>query len=504
MKSDGGLPVSGGRISGPGKKLVLLLATAAVLLLAPTAQAFAANVTVEIEGEGSGEVNSTGALFVPEPTPPIACAYTAPGPETGVCDAEMADLGGPKGVALVANPAPGSELTAWIVSGADEGSSFCSEPSENKCVMLSSGGDIAVVAIFSESSSTPKFLLTAATSGTGSGTVKGGSPAEPTTIDCGVTCEHEYAEGEVVTLTPEAAAGSEFVEWTGACSGTGSCEVTMSAAKSVGAVFAASGPASRLTVFVTGEGSVSAASGSISGCTAAGGTACEGQYEGSVTLTGTPSSGWVLAGWLGCRHVAATTCQVTVNEEREVTAVFLKEGTPGAPGSPGQPGKGIVVGTAGPTECPDGGVTVEVEGEPASKQKICDGAAGSPGAPGPQGPQGLTGGAGAQGPAGTAGAKGDIGPAGPQGAAGAQGPAGPKGKVTCKVQGGKKVKVTCIVNYQNGKASGPSPSWRLFHGGKIVRRGNAVRGRVELGQLPSGHYRLHVEGQKGSRLIVVS
>jgi hypothetical protein len=40
-----------------------------------------------------------------------------------------------------------------------------------------------------------------------------------------------------VTLTHEATAGSEFKEWTGACTGSGTCEVTMSAAKSVDAKF---------------------------------------------------------------------------------------------------------------------------------------------------------------------------------------------------------------------------------------------------------------------------
>ena len=41
----------------------------------------------------------------------------------------------------------------------------------------------------------------------------------------------------IVTLTATAAAGSTFAGWSGACSGTGLCAVTMSAARSATASF---------------------------------------------------------------------------------------------------------------------------------------------------------------------------------------------------------------------------------------------------------------------------
>jgi hypothetical protein len=37
-------------------------------------------------------------------------------------------------------------------------------------------------------------------------------------------------------------------------------------------------------------------------------------------------AGCEFAGWIGCKHVIATTCEVNVIAATEVTAVFLKQG----------------------------------------------------------------------------------------------------------------------------------------------------------------------------------
>jgi hypothetical protein len=135
----------------------------------------------------------------------------------------------PKETELVlrATANPGSKFAGW--SNACSGSGICE---------LTMTGAKTVTAAFNLES-TSKFKLTVTKSGTGTGTVKGGSPAEPGTINCGsgAGCEHEFLSGAVVTLTHEATAGSEFKEWTGACTGSGACEATMSAARSVGAKF---------------------------------------------------------------------------------------------------------------------------------------------------------------------------------------------------------------------------------------------------------------------------
>ncbi len=62
--------------------------------------------------------------------------------------------------------------------------------------------------------------------------------SSPAGINCGATCTASYNSGTIVTLIAAPAAGSTFAGWSGgACSGTGSCSVTVSAAASVTATF---------------------------------------------------------------------------------------------------------------------------------------------------------------------------------------------------------------------------------------------------------------------------
>ena len=84
------------------------------------------------------------------------------------------------------------------------------------------------------------YALTVTKSGTGSGSVT----SSPAAIDCGSSCSASFADGTSVTLTASPASESTFAGWSGdGCSGTGSCTVTMSQARSVTATFdAGSGP----------------------------------------------------------------------------------------------------------------------------------------------------------------------------------------------------------------------------------------------------------------------
>lgn len=78
------------------------------------------------------------------------------------------------------------------------------------------------------------YLLDVTKLGSGSGSVV----SSPAGIDCGTTsCSSLFNYNTVVTLTATAQSGSKFTGWGGACSGTGTCTVTMDAAKSVTATF---------------------------------------------------------------------------------------------------------------------------------------------------------------------------------------------------------------------------------------------------------------------------
>ena len=61
----------------------------------------------------------------------------------------------------------------------------------------------------------------------------------PPGINCGNDCTEDYASGTQVSLTASPAAGSVFAGWTGACTGTGACDLTMDADKDVTATFVA-------------------------------------------------------------------------------------------------------------------------------------------------------------------------------------------------------------------------------------------------------------------------
>jgi hypothetical protein len=77
------------------------------------------------------------------------------------------------------------------------------------------------------------YTLSVSKTGTGSGTVT----SSPAGINCGAVCTGTYTAGTVVTVAATPSAGSTLSAWGGACSGTGTCVVTMDAAKSVFASF---------------------------------------------------------------------------------------------------------------------------------------------------------------------------------------------------------------------------------------------------------------------------
>jgi hypothetical protein len=78
-----------------------------------------------------------------------------------------------------------------------------------------------------------QYELNVTLDGTGNGTVT----STPAGIDCGADCTESYDYGTVVTLTAVAETGSTFTGWSGACSGTGNCVVTLNMAQDVMVTF---------------------------------------------------------------------------------------------------------------------------------------------------------------------------------------------------------------------------------------------------------------------------
>jgi hypothetical protein len=256
------------------------------------------------------EAKEVTATFVPTPRTlavneagtgegEVKCKFN--GGSVGACTSPQ-----PNGTAveLLAFAEAGSKF-AGFSAGAGSASSCATSPCSFTIEANSS-----VTATF-DLEPTPEFSLTVNTAGTGEGEVScevEGRPVEP--------CAAEYEEGTEVALVPEAETGSEFVKWSGDCTGTGACELTMDADKSVTATFDAEPtPEFKLTVAKagTGQGSVT--------CNA---TSCAAEYpEGTeVTLAATAASGSTFTGWSGAGCSGTAGCKVTIEEDTAVTATF--------------------------------------------------------------------------------------------------------------------------------------------------------------------------------------
>lgn len=150
---------------------------------------------------------------------------------------------------------------------------------------------------------------------TGSGTVTSNVAG----VYCGLDCAESYASGTVVTLTATPASGGTFLGWSGgACSGTGTCIVTMSTARTVNATFT-----HPLIVSKSGSGS-GAVTSSPAGINC--GSTCAATYaDGTiVTLTASPDANSTFTGWAGaCSGTGA--CNVTMDDAKNVTAFFTRQ-----------------------------------------------------------------------------------------------------------------------------------------------------------------------------------
>ena len=155
-------------------------------------------------------------------------------------------------------------------------------------------------------------------SGTGTGTVT----SDPAGINCGVDCTELFDYGTLVTLTAAPDAGSEFVGWSGQCSGTNPVtDVTVDSSKICDAEFALTTTYYTLSVSKSGDGSGLVTS-SPPGIDC--GVDCDEDYVAGtlVTLTATPEGDSDFVGWSGSCAGANPVTNVTMSAAKDCDAEF--------------------------------------------------------------------------------------------------------------------------------------------------------------------------------------
>ncbi len=200
-------------------------------------------------------------------------------------------------VTLTANPNADYTFAGW--GGACSGTGNCN---------VTMNKDQEVTAIFKIKA----FPLTVNKSGTGTGSVEGNG------INCGSDCSEDYKANTSVTLIATPTTDSLFDGWNGACSGAETtCKITMNHAQNVTATFDLIPPNS-LKVTTQGKGTVTSSPYGIN-CA----VDCEEPYRPntSVTLTANPNADYTFAGWGGACSGTGN-CNVTMNKDQEVTAIF--------------------------------------------------------------------------------------------------------------------------------------------------------------------------------------
>ena len=247
------------------------------------------------------------------------------------------------GVFGVAKAAPAVTPGSGFTLNAEQGSlespaaDLASESAANLASVAATWGSANAGAIALEiaagQSGPPPTTSTLSLSVSGTGSVSfspafqsGGTCANPATSSCSAI----YLTTDNVTLTASAPSGWSFSGWSGACSGTGTCSLAMSANRSVTATFVQSAPTTNvLTLSVNGTGQVAFSVAPRTGgtCATPATTSCTAVFLATDNVTLTPGAGFT--GWSGdCSGTG--TCALAMSANHAVTATFSSGGGGGA------------------------------------------------------------------------------------------------------------------------------------------------------------------------------
>ena len=201
----------------------------------------------------------------------------------------------------------GSQDNAWYANLQNPYVSFTGKSTQYE-VMPVRGGRVGTVA----------SLRIVVNEGSGSGTVA----STPNGIDCGSSCGMLFDHtGDAFSLTAVADSGSAFTGWGGACSGAGTCSVTLNGEVGVTAFF---NKLRTVTINKSGSGDavLSTAPAGLN-C----GTTCSAQFPDTVpvTITAQLPITSVVASWSGCDSSTDTQCTFTIPKngaDRQI-GVFL-------------------------------------------------------------------------------------------------------------------------------------------------------------------------------------
>ena len=149
----------------------------------------------------------------------------------------VANTGNNPGSVTVINGATNA-VTTVIDPNAAHPAFLAINPTTNKIYVVNYGVNFAGNVTVIDGGATPtSHLLSVVLAGNESGTVT----SNPAGVNCGTSCTANFAPGTAVNLTASPAPGSTFSGWSDACTGAGSCNLTLDSDDFVTATFGSPG-----------------------------------------------------------------------------------------------------------------------------------------------------------------------------------------------------------------------------------------------------------------------